>query len=604
MKTRLILFVILGLLIASFASVAVVGAQTCQDASGATIDCPDSGGGSAPDSADPDGDGTVAPFDNCPTLSGPNNNAGCPAGDEDGDGVANESDTCPLEAGAVGGNGCPEAADATAVPDSTVPEATTEPNTSVALPEIPADGRCMAATVGQAAVNVRVQPDQNAAVVGALDPSQTYAVVLQWMGPDGLWYRIANPAGWVFSGVTRLGGDCANIQTLDPAAASGAVPSWGPNGELTFCQPNYELGEDTCVPSPENTQASYVPSWDELGNLTFCIPDYEIGEEWCVVAPEGVVPNWGPNGEITFCIADPMDETSCATILPDTRDGGLIVVARPGGTDAPPDEPIMHKFLLVGEDGLLVLTAPPSTDPTAMHMDFPLWFAACPVDVDPVDCELMMNAHVGELDLPFAGCAFDNDALIQCAPQDDTSDVPMDPFSLNFAQINYFPFDPDLPIAGCAYDNDALIQCDNPNTPDGAPADPQLPFAGCAFDNDALIQCDNPNTPDGATFDPDLPIAGCAYDNDKLVQCSNNEDAGGVGIFNGGEFFLGIGGEEPTATREHILLARQVGVPAMMEDPTNADVGLVLGDFDDDGDTEIGLLLPAIQKVREAAARM
>ncbi|MBC7810544.1 MAG: SH3 domain-containing protein, partial [Burkholderiales bacterium] len=350
----------------------------CRDAAGGEIPCPDGGGGSGgsvPDSGDPDGDGTVAPFDNCPTLSGPNNNAGCPAGDEDGDGVANESDTCPLEAGAVGGNGCPEAADATSVPDSTVPEATTEPNTSVALPEIPADGRCMAATVGQAAVNVRVQPDQNAAVVGALDPSQTYAVVLQWMGPDGLWYRIANPAGWVFSGVTRLGGDCANIQTLDPAAASGAVPNWGPNGELTFCQPNYELGEDTCVPSPENTQASYVPNWDALGNLTFCIPDYEIGEEWCVVMPEGVVPNWGPNGEITFCIADPMDELSCASLLPDPRDGGIIMCAIKGQAQTmvnntssiiPPNPCVQrHKLLLVGEDGLIVLTDAPSTDPTA-----------------------------------------------------------------------------------------------------------------------------------------------------------------------------------------------------------------------------------------------
>ncbi|MBC7813404.1 MAG: hypothetical protein H7175_19750 [Burkholderiales bacterium] len=451
---------------------------------------------------------------------------------------------------------------------------------------------------------MRVQPDQNAAVVGALDPSQTYAVVLQWMGPDGLWYRIANPAGWVFSGVTRLGGDCANIQTLDPAAASGAVPSWGPNGELTFCQPNYELGEDTCVPSPENTQASYVPSWDELGNLTFCIPDYEIGEEWCVVAPEGVVPNWGPNGEITFCIADPMDETSCATILPDTRDGGLIVVARPGGTNAPPDEPVMHKFLLVGEDGLLVLTAPPSTDPTAMHGDFPLWFAACPVDVDPVDCELMMNGHIGELDLPLAACAFDNDALIQCDNSETGDTVPMDAFSLNFGPIHYFPFDPELPWAACAYDDNKIIQCDDATDANGAALDPQMPWAACAFDNDALIQCDDGNDATGATFDPDLPLAGCAFDNDKLVQCTNDGLHGAVGVFNDGEFFLSVGGPDEDALAGEDILPPALRFFRAAADPTaDPDVALVFGDFDDDGDTEVGLLLPAIIRIRSAAAR-
>ena len=84
--------------------------------------------GTAPDigadefSPDGDGDGVPDFSDNCPAVSGPVPNNGCPLPDTDGDGLLDINDNCPAEQGPSSNNGCPVTtpadADGDGIPDT------------------------------------------------------------------------------------------------------------------------------------------------------------------------------------------------------------------------------------------------------------------------------------------------------------------------------------------------------------------------------------------------------------------------------------------------------------------------------------------------------
>ena len=68
---------------------------------------------------DSDGDGVLDALDNCPYVSGPAENRGCPFDDADGDGILDKDDACPTEKGLLELNGCPlPDADKDSVPDA------------------------------------------------------------------------------------------------------------------------------------------------------------------------------------------------------------------------------------------------------------------------------------------------------------------------------------------------------------------------------------------------------------------------------------------------------------------------------------------------------
>ena len=68
---------------------------------------------------DSDGDGVLDALDNCPYVSGPAENRGCPVDDADGDGILDKDDACPTEKGLLELNGCPlPDADKDSVPDA------------------------------------------------------------------------------------------------------------------------------------------------------------------------------------------------------------------------------------------------------------------------------------------------------------------------------------------------------------------------------------------------------------------------------------------------------------------------------------------------------
>jgi len=68
---------------------------------------------------DTDGDGVLDALDNCPYVSGPTENRGCPFDDADGDGILDKDDACPTEKGLLELNGCPlPDADKDSVPDA------------------------------------------------------------------------------------------------------------------------------------------------------------------------------------------------------------------------------------------------------------------------------------------------------------------------------------------------------------------------------------------------------------------------------------------------------------------------------------------------------
>jgi hypothetical protein len=563
-------------------------AQGCDPATGRG--CDDSGGdggdgdndnsgSSDGGSSDSDGDGIPDGADLCPRASGPASFNGCP--DSDGDGTPDNNDQCPNEGGPENQQGCPEpppdgsdgsGADTTG--DDTTPDQTAPSGPQVVFPDDV--GRCLIRALGADGVNVRLFPSVNAAIVGTMLANQLYVPVHIFMSQSGTWYQLANPAGFVSADVVETNGDpsCAalptssfpnlTLDTVPPTATAGAIPHWDELGNLTFCLPNYELGEETCVPDPEGPLQGAVPHWDEFGNLTFCLPDYEMGEETCVIYPQGAMPHWDELGNLTFCLPDyEMGEETCIVSTVDPRDGGLILV--PGGPAAPPEEPKWHKFLLVGDDGLLVLAAPMEPDAAGSPFgEFPLWLALCaPSEEEKCDFVLRSSRFV-DPDLPLAACAFDDDQIIQCSSGDPAT-APTEEVAFYYNKIAF------------AY------------IPAGAPFDPDLPLAACAFNPDLIIQCQSQNYPAGPMADADFPIAACEYDPDELEPCDVPD--------------VDTGGPMPQ-TREHILLARQTSIPAAgdynndgMVDAADyavwrANYGAVgFNDSDDDGTVEMQIYM-------------
>ena len=176
---------------------------------------------------DSDGDGIPDNADACPNQAGPAGGNGCPAAnpnppanpqpnppanpaapsDSDGDGIVDSSDACPTVAGPAANNGCP------AGPSPT----------PFSLPALPTSGQCMVATQGATPVNVREGTSTDTAIVGQLDPSQTYPVIGQ--NADGSWLQTAQ--GWVAGYVTRHGGDCGSLPQTDGASGSAAPAADG-----------------------------------------------------------------------------------------------------------------------------------------------------------------------------------------------------------------------------------------------------------------------------------------------------------------------------------------------------------------------------------------
>lgn len=165
----------------------------------------------APVVVDSDGDGLPDANDSCPQQAGPRDNGGCPQQtvDRDGDGIPDNADACPNQPGPAESGGCAPS-----------------PSPQVVLPQLPTSGPCVIATLDTDNVNVREMPTTEAAIVGALDPTQIYAVIGQ--NADGSWFQVNVNAGWVAGFVTRRGGDCTNLTQADGAPAPAAPQDLAP----------------------------------------------------------------------------------------------------------------------------------------------------------------------------------------------------------------------------------------------------------------------------------------------------------------------------------------------------------------------------------------
>ena len=197
---------------------------------------------SPPAPADSDGDGIPDNQDQCPNQFGYDTNGGCPApanqpenppanpqpnppaqGDSDGDGILDSADGCPNAAGPVTNNGCPLAPSPTPIP----------------LPALPISGQCVLATQSGTRVNIREGTSTDTAIVGQIDPSQTYPVIGR--NDDGSWLQIEG--GWVAAFVTRQGGDCSSLPTVRTYNLQDSFPAPDTGGDTTASN-NLSNGSD------------------------------------------------------------------------------------------------------------------------------------------------------------------------------------------------------------------------------------------------------------------------------------------------------------------------------------------------------------------------
>lgn len=128
--------------------------------------------------------------------------------DSDGDGTPNGVDNCPNDGGPAQNAGCPVSA-------TTVPgQPTSAPVQAAALPQT---GACVVAPAG-GNVNIRALPSTSAAIAGSLSASAPANVVASVSIGGDVWRFIGT--GWVAASVTRTGGDCSTLATLELPAGS------------------------------------------------------------------------------------------------------------------------------------------------------------------------------------------------------------------------------------------------------------------------------------------------------------------------------------------------------------------------------------------------
>jgi hypothetical protein len=176
--------------------------------------------------SDLDSDGDTVPdsqeIDACRFEFGFPENGGCP--DKDNDTLTTQYDRCPDVFGPRENNGCPTG---TAVAGTAIPTVAgvtaAPPRPRTPLPTLPRDGRCVLATQGGDAVNVRAEPTRDAAVVGLIDPLQIYTVYASVENVS--WYIMSHAGleqsyGFVSAGVVRTGGDCSDIADGDATLAT------------------------------------------------------------------------------------------------------------------------------------------------------------------------------------------------------------------------------------------------------------------------------------------------------------------------------------------------------------------------------------------------
>ncbi|MBE0689057.1 MAG: hypothetical protein IH587_02905 [Anaerolineae bacterium] len=129
--------------------------------------------------------------------------------DSDGDGLPDNVDACPNQPGPRESGGC-------------APSPSPQPQ--IVLPQMPASGACVIATIDAGSVNVREMPSTESAIVGALNPTLIYDVFGQ--NADASWFQVNG--GWVAGFVTRRGGDCSNLPQADGAPAPVAPQDLAP----------------------------------------------------------------------------------------------------------------------------------------------------------------------------------------------------------------------------------------------------------------------------------------------------------------------------------------------------------------------------------------
>jgi len=189
---------------------------------------------------DADGDGFPDGQDNCPTLSGPNSNDGCPDSDgdglndavdvcpqqtglpqyggcpdSDGDGISDNIDACPTEGGPDFNRGCP--VDQPQPPPESV-EPTTQINTLRPIPF----GACNVTTLYTSVVNLRLLPDPDAPIVGTIDRYSLYAIYGVVLLDGNPWYRL--DGGWVNGIAVVVGGNCGSLVRLTYIPNIGIIP--------------------------------------------------------------------------------------------------------------------------------------------------------------------------------------------------------------------------------------------------------------------------------------------------------------------------------------------------------------------------------------------
>lgn len=97
-----------------------------------------------------------------------------------------------------------------------------------ALLELPSTGACVLATLQNNEVNIRANPQSDAAILATILPTEIYPVIGR--NSDSSWYQIRYSAGsgWVSAAVTRRGGDCRSVAVTATQTAPSQATTTGP----------------------------------------------------------------------------------------------------------------------------------------------------------------------------------------------------------------------------------------------------------------------------------------------------------------------------------------------------------------------------------------